>query len=87
MNYGIEYTYPEQYIIYLNDNDLAECLKEAISNDSACIICTAGENLDRISQLINKQFNISIPASQSYVRDTVYKEAAKRWLKLIIKNK
>ena len=85
MNSSVKYTYPEQYIIYLNDKELLQCLMGVITQESSCVTDNDMLNEDRINKIaevINKQFNMEIANAIAYVRSTVYKEAAKRWLKL-----
>ena len=89
MNY-VEYTFPEQYIIYLNDNDLLQCLMGVITQEAVCATDNDIENeekVNKIAVIIDKQFNMGINIALSYTRDTIYKEAAKRWLKLITEKK
>lgn len=92
MNYIIEYTYPEQYIIYLNDNELSIILKDVISDEISTnniigkkVVHKEGSKLDALVELIFKQFKLSYLETESYVKATIYKEAAKRWLKKTMK--
>lgn len=92
MNYTVEYTYPEQYIIYLSDKELSIILKDVISDEintnniiGKKVVHKEGSKLDALVELIFKQFKLSYLETEKYVKDTVYKEAAKRWLKKMIK--
>ena len=86
MNYAIEYTYPEQYITYLNDTELLQCLMEVMRQDSCCVkdtdMCKGEEeSINEIAIIISKQFRMHFLAALSYVKDTIFKETPKRWLK------
>lgn len=92
MNYTVEYTYPEQYIIYLPDAEIAKILKDVISDEintnniiGKKVVHKEGSKLDTLVETIFKQFKLSYLETEKYVKETVYKEAAKRWLKKTIK--
>lgn len=92
MNYTIEYTYPEQYIIYLTNDELSLILKDVISDEintnnivGKKVVHKEGSKLDALVELIFKKFKLSYLETESYVKATIYKEAAKRWLKKMIK--
>lgn len=92
MNYTVEYTYPEQYIIYLTDDELSKILKDVISDEISInniigknIVHKERSKLDTLVETIFKHFKLSYLETEKYVKETVCKEAAKRWLKKMIK--
>ena len=90
MNFNVEYIYPEQYIIYLSNEELLQCLMGVITQESSCVTdnnMLNEDKINKIAEVIDSQFSMGIASAISYVRNTVYKEAAKRWLKLVTKEK